>query len=438
MVGSARGWTNAVRLVVGLALCALVVACSEDKIPLNWQDSVRAGLGDPDSLVSGALVTRENSGHIDVSTGDGDFLLVGIVDRAGGSLTAKAFMQWDLDNLPDGDIVSAHIEMHLNGVDEAQANGEYDLRIYRVLGNWDEDSLNAQPLPPVDIGTPLGEARVDTAGLASAHEVLTLVDLFESEDPDEDLLELVREWADDDTTNHGLMLRPRSDTERAFLRFFSSEGVPSGASATLLTPLLVLEIQGDDATTVSLQASEDAYVIETEGDLVSLPEDALLVSAGYVHHAMLAFELPAPLTPVAAGRPADYVIVRGMLELSVLRDTEWSLAEGETMTLSVYDAEVDWSQADPWPNTALGQLLDEVTVAAEDSTVTINIAPHLQLLHEGSGTTLVIQSEATTDELRSLVLIGARLDLRQPEDPPIRRGPVVSITYAPVQDRLGE
>jgi hypothetical protein len=420
----------AVRLACALALlAALAASCSETQSPLDWRDAVRKGLGSADSLIADTLVVREGFKHIEVPTGASGYFLVGAIDRSAGSLVSKAYMRWDLTDLPEGEIVSAHIEMHLNGVDDPVAGGTgvYDLAIYEVVEAWDEDSLNAIG-PPAVLEVSLGHARVDTTGLADSSSVLPLT-LFESEDPDEGLLEKVLDWAADDSTNYGLMLRPLADSERGFLRFFSAEGRPSGSTTALSTPLLVLEIQGDDTTTVSLEAIDDAYAMEPEGEPVTLPAGALLVSSGYVNHAMMQLELPPPLTPATGDEAPQLAIIRGVLTLSLITDSEWSLAGDATMSVSLYDADVDWSLADPWPQTVLRERLDKVTVAAGDSTIVFDMAVHLQRLLEGSGRTLVLQGDNSTDKLRSIVVDGRESGAHRPR---------LEIVYAQLADRLGD
>jgi hypothetical protein len=275
-----------------------------------------------------------------------------------------------------------------------------------------------------------GHAQIDTTGIAHANQVLAMT-LFESEDPDEGLLAKVIDWAGDNSTNYGLVLRPLADSERGFLRFFSSEGLPSGSTGALSTPLLVLEIQGDDTTTVSLEAIDDVYAMEPEGEPVTLPEGTLLVSSGFVHHAMLQLELPPPLEPVTGDEVPQLAIIRAALTLSLVTDSEWSLAGDATMSLSLYDAKVDWSQANPWPGTVLHERLDRVTVAAGDTTVVFHIAPHVQRLLEGISpeTTLVLQSDSSTDKLRSIVIDGRGS---------VARAPRLEIVYAQLADRLGD
>ncbi|MBM3318250.1 MAG: DNRLRE domain-containing protein [Candidatus Eisenbacteria bacterium] len=417
--------------LLGVFLLALAAAaCSEKHELLTWRDAPRGLLGEIDSLAADTLVVAESFSRVDVPTGAAGYFLAGVVDRAGGSVTAKAFLRWDLTQLPSGTIVAAHMEMHLSGVDEPEADGtgRYAVRIFEVLESWSEESLNALGPPAVDAGVPWGEATIDTTGLAAAGRVLLQPNLFAGTDPMTGLLALARRWQAADSLNHGLMLRPRSDSERAWLRFFSSEGQPSGSSAALSTPLLVLEIQGDETSTISLEAVADAYAIDVEGDPIALPEGALLVSSGLVHHAMLRLELPPPLAPAPAGRTAAYAILRGLLTLRLDTASEWRLREGESMTVSLFDADVDWGQADPWPNAALHELLDRVTVAAGDTTVAFAVGPHLQGLLEGNRRTLVLQSDSATDRLRSLVLQGAGAEASRPR---------IEIGFAPRLDRLG-
>jgi hypothetical protein len=429
---ASHAWRDpaAVRLACALALLvALGAACSETQSPLDWRDAVRKGLGSADSLTADTLVVREGFKHIEVPTGASGYFLVGAIDRSAGSLVSKAYMRWDLTDLPEGEIVSAHIEMHLNGVDDPVAGGTavYDLGIYEVIDAWDEDSLNAIG-PPAVRDVSLGHAQVDTVGLAAASSVLAFT-LFKSEDPDEGLLAKAIEWAADDSTNYGLMLRPLADSERGFLRFFSAEGRPASSTTVLSTPLLVLEIQGDDTTTVSLEAIDDAYAMEPEGAPVTLPEGGLLVSSGYVHHSMLKLELPPPLAPATGDEAPKLAIIRGELTLSLVPDNEWSLTGDATMSVSLYDAEVDWSLADPWPETILRERLDRVTVAAGDTTVVFDMAPHLQWLLEGSGHTLVLQGDNSTDKLRSIVVQGRESGAHAPR---------LEIVYAQLADRLGD
>ncbi len=429
---ASHAWRDpaAVRLGCVIALLgALVVSCSETHSPLDWRDAVRKGLGSADSLAADTLVARENFKHIELATGASGYFLVGAIDRSAGSLVSKAYMHWDLTDLPEGEIVSAHIEMHLNGVDEPVVGGTgiYELGIYEVTEAWNEDSLNAIG-PPAVRDVSLGHAQVDTTGLAAASNVLALT-LFESEDPDEGLLAKVRDWAADDSTNYGLMLRPLEDSERGFLRFYSAEGRPSSSTSVLSTPLLVLEIQGDDTTTVSLEAVDDAYAMQAEGEPVTLPASAMLVSSGYVNHAMMQLQLPPPLTPVTGDEAPPLAIIRGVLTLSLVTDNEWSLSNDATMSLSLYDADVDWSLADPWPDTVLRELLDKVTVAAGDTTVVFHIAPHVQRLLEGSGRTLVLQGDNSTDKLRSIVVDGRESGAHRPR---------IELVYAQLADRLGD
>lgn len=421
------GRAASIALLVALA----AVGCSETRDPLDWRDSTRGVLGDLERLSADTLVVYEDSRQIDVATGAGSYFLAGRVAREGGALTAKTFVRWDLSTLPEGEIVEAKIEMHLDGVDEPVVSTGQGFRLvaHEVLGAWTEENLNTIAPPEVDLGTVIGEAEIDTSGLAVSDSVLYLPDLFAGTDPGSGLLGLVRRWQADSSSNRGLMLRPAVDSDEGFLRFFSQEGQPSGAATTLLTPLLVLEIQGEDTTTVSQEALDDAYVIDAEEGLVDLPEGTLLVSSGFVHHAMLLLELPAPLGPPVAGAPPAQQVLQGLLTLRLAVDSEWSLPEGESMTLSIYDARVDTSLADPWPETLLVERLDRVTIRGGDTLAVLEVAKHLQRVHEGSGHALVLQSEGATNRLLSLVIHGGRAASLRPS---------CEISYAPRLDRLGQ
>jgi len=413
------------QLVICAALLGGASSCSESETPLDWREAVRAGLGSLESLATDTLVVQAQMSRIDVGTGAGGFLLVGPVARGAGELVAQVYMKWDLSTLPEGTVTAAHIDMHLAGVDEADpAGGSYALRIHEILEPWSEDSLNLVPLPEAQTGVTLASAEFDTSGLESSNGVLTLPELFVSED----LLTLARRWSTDPQSNHGVLLRPRSTTAPGFVRFYSSEGLPPNATSALATPLLVVEVQGADTTTVSLEAVDDAFVMAAEGEVFDLAADELVVASGYVHHALLQLDLPPALAPETAAR-AGIAIVQGRLELPLLASSDWSLAAEEQIELRLYETETDWTQEDPWPGTTLIQLIDRVTVSGEDSVAAFGIGAHLRTLVEGSQRSLVIQSENAIDELQSLALVVGETEGRRAR---------VEIAYERVQDRLGE
>lgn len=388
---SGPGAQRAPRLLLLLVslLGAIGLSCSETQQPLDWRDAVRGGLEPLSPVVSVSAVDRGAHDSVAVANGDASRWLVGTIDRQGTTYSARTFLRWDLGKLPEGTIHSASLSLMISAVQLADAaeSGPFELRLYRVTSAWSEDSLVYQPLPSVEVGTPLADALIDTSGLAGSGGVLLRARLCED---DPDLIALLTDWRADSTGNHGIMLRASSASPSGLLRCFSRSGVHPTTGDSLVTPLLEVTVHGADTTTVSLEVAADAYTLGPLAPPAALPDSLLWLSAGVVQRVALHID-PAPFlsAPTQAGSP-QRVPLRGVLRLHLVPGEDWSLAPGSTLTIWTYDAEIDWTAEDPIRGATLIESLGEVVVAGEDSTLEIPIADHLRRRMEGTERSLLL------------------------------------------------
>ena len=424
--GSIRSRTGRLLFAALPLVCVAGLSCSETQQPLEWRDAVRGGLGETRRVTSDQALVSSAHDSVVVATGSASRWLVGKVERSGTTHSARAFLRWDVTGLPEGEITSAHVDLLVAGLDasDPQDSGPFQLRLYEVRGEWSEDSLNLGPLPEVNIGAPLADATIDTAGLGAADGVLTRANLFE----DPDLIALIDDWRADSSSNRGIMLRASSASPAGVLRFFSREGTDPAAGSALATPLLVVEVQGTDTTTVSLEAVADAYAMGATGPASALPESLLVVSSGFVQRAALRLNPAVLLCAPEGGNLPTEAVIRGVLRLSLMPGEDWSLPVGRTIQLRVYEAEVDWASPTPLASATLGAYIGGLTVAGADSTVEVPIAPHLRRLVEGEERSLVLECRPEIGGFASILL----------KNQTARRGrPELEVVFGPLGGRRG-
>jgi hypothetical protein len=403
----------AARAVVfgALALAAaIVLACSESEQPLQWRDAVRAGLGADSTRLSRAAIVADAHDSVAVSTGSAAHWLVGKLNRSGTSFSARAFVRWDVTDLPEGTITAAHVNLALASVQfpDPLASGPFELRLYRVTSEWSQDSLSLEPSPSVDLSVPVAEAQIDTAGLAAGSGILIKADLF----ADPDFAALVDDWRADSTSNHGVMLRMSSPSPAGILRFFAHEGVHPTSGAELATPLLDVTV---DTTTVSFVAVDDAYAFGPVSPPVAQPDSVLQVSGGFVQRAALRID-PLPLLGVdALPEPPAEALLRGVLRLHLERGGDWSLAAGQTVTIRAYEALIDWTADDPVRSAVLGARIAEATVAGEDSTLELGVASYLRDRIEGGKADMILLCYPEVDQVGSVLFKGRGARIGVPE-----------------------
>jgi hypothetical protein len=401
------------RLLLLLApiLGAFGFSCSETQQPLELRDAVRGGLEQPSHVASVAAVDTSAFDSVAVSTGDASRWLVGTIERQGTTYSARTFLSWDLETVPEGTIQSASLSLMIASVELADAaeSGPFEIRLYRVTGTWSEDSLVYQPLPSVDVSAPIADALIDTSGLAASSGLLLRARLFED---DPDLIALISDWLADSTSNHGIMLRASSASPSGLLRCFSRTGIHPSTEDALLTPLLEVTV---DTTTVTLEAAADAYTMGPLSTPAAVPDSLLWLSSGCVRRTALHIDpLPFFAVPALSGS-TQLVPLRGVLRLHLVPGNDWSLAGGGTLTIWAYDAEVDWTAADPIRGATLIENLGEVTVAGEDSTVDIPIAKHLRHRMEGVERSVVLISAPEVGQARSVLFKGPTARVGPPE-----------------------
>jgi hypothetical protein len=413
---SAARAQRAQRLFLLLApiLGAIGFSCSETQQPLELRDAVRGGLEQPSPITSVAAVDMAAYDSVAVTNGAATRWLVGNIDRQGTTYSARTFLRWNLGTVPEGTIHSASLSLMISSVELADAaeSGPFEIRLYRVTGAWSEDSLVYQPLPSVDVGTPIADALIDTTGLAASGGILLRARLFED---DPDLIELLSDWLADSTRNHGLMLRASSASPSGILRCFSRTGHHPATEDTLATPLLEVTVYGEDTTTVSLEVAADAYTMGPLAPPAPLPDSLLWLSSGVVQRTALHID-PTPFyaEPTLSGS-SQLVPLRGVLRLHLAPGYDWSLAGGSTLTIWAYDAEIDWTAADPIPGATLIESLGEVTVAGEDSTVDIPIADHLRRRMEGIERSVLLICAPEVGQAGSVLFKGRAARVGPPE-----------------------
>ncbi len=413
------------RLLALASLCVtalLGLSCSETHEPLDWRDAVRSGLGESHALVADTLVDWTAQGTAVVANGSTGRLLIGRVTREDQTIEARAFVRWDLSELPEGTVSAAHVEVHLAGIDAADPTGADDhvLHMHRVVEAWTEDSLGLIPPPAAYMGS-WAEGSLSSDGLGYEDTLLFKGDLF----GDQELQTWIADWRTADSTNFGVMLRATSGSAEGILRLYSSEGVDYESGASLLTPLLVVTVDG---TAVSIEADADAYYVDCS-PVVAPPDSLLLVSSGYVQRAALHLTLPASLPEATASDPPAIAIVRGLLRLHVVPGAAWSLPSERTLVVRAYESQIDPSAADPLADITFDDLIAESSVAGDDSVLVLGIAEHLQSRLEGSTKSLVLVCRTETGRLSSLLLQGVNGVGGRPE---------VELQWVTLGERLGQ
>ncbi|MBP6875416.1 MAG: DNRLRE domain-containing protein [Candidatus Eisenbacteria bacterium] len=381
---------------------ASLLGCGESHEALDWNESVRAGLADPDTLISDSLVVQSADGPVEVSTGLSPYLLAGTTTRGGQELRAETYLRWDVSSVPQGTVTEASLTLYLQQVDlPGSGGGEFSLAMHEVTGAWGEDSLTAGNRPPTDAAT-IASAIVDTLGIQGGDSVIVLTDVFDAPG-NEDFRRLIESWVTDSGTNRGVVIDAAAGSAEGLLRFFSAEGLPAGFGTPFLTPLLVVETAD---TLLSFEAIQDAFLVTPMGGPPAIPDSLLLVSAGYAHRAAFRLDLEQLLGPSSTADP-NLAVIRAVLRLRLEPGQAWSLPAGQSFSLHAYEARIDWSAADPVASAEVIERISTVTAHGGDPEIAIPIGTLMQDLVEGLDRDLLVLANTEVQEAKSVLLRGA-------------------------------
>lgn len=401
----------------------LVPSCSEIEEPLEWRDSARGGLGQaPVTISADSLVDAHLSYPAYVSTGSSSYFLAGVLDRGDTRLESSAYLRWDLEDLPDGTILRAYVQLILRNVEQADSSavGPFRLWMYDLAEAWDEDSLET---PPARGGFIAGNGEITTGGVSDTSDVL-LPTLFD----DSGLIGLVGDWRRGHKENYGVVLRPDDQSEQGFLRLISSEGAPQGTVSDIATPALVIEIDlGTKDTLITKEAIADAYVIDVAGEIV-LGESELLISSGYVRRGLLGLDLQNLIRQEPDSFPLGSVVHRATLTIRVVPESDWQLPADETLTMWVYETEDAWSENQA-PDSIAASYVSQTIVTASDSVAVLDVRGPVQGIFEGRDPGLFLRCASEVGIFRSVLFSVGE---------PSGRPPVLDVSIArPSPGRLG-
>ncbi len=426
-----RGWRDAAvgRWPAGIAAagaCALVTlglpSCSETKEPLDWSAATRPGLGDaPEFFHSDTLVVADAGYNPAVLTGAGLYLLAGHVvreDPFAGELTGRAYLKWDLSGLPAGEVTAARLDLILRDVSNPDPTepDSFVFQMHEVLEGWAEDSLGTEPFPAVGEPVAGGRGSLAVAGVNDSSDV-ALFGAFRGEG----LRALVTAWRDNTRENNGLVIQPAPDeTQQGFLRFISSEGEPRGTVVKVNTPVLQVTIAtatGD--TTISREPAADGYVVAAHlpgsSAPIVAPDSLLLLGMGHVQGLLFDFDLPALLASDPVRFPAGLAVHQATLHLTAVRDTDWSLAAGQQMTILPYQTPTAWTEEAPPSAIALEVALPATTVSGDDGEVVLDVRDAVQAMVGGADASLAVICSSATSQFRSLLCKSREAALGRPE-----------------------
>jgi len=419
----------ACRWLLGIAApgtCALAVlglmSCSETKEPLDWSAATRPGLGDTPEVFASDTLVLANAGYPPtVLTGAGLHLFAGHVVRAdpfAGALTARAYLKWDVSGLPAGEVTGARIDLILRDVsnpDPAEPDS-FVFQVYEVLEAWTEDSLGVEPFPAIGGALADGHGVLRVSAVSDTSDV-ALTDVFRGAG----LRAMVTTWRDNAEANYGLVIQPApEETQQGFLRFISSEGVPTGTAVNLSTPVLLVTVataSGD--TTLSLEAAADGFVVAAHqpasNEAIVVPDSLLLLSMGRVQGLLFDFDLPALLASDPLQFPAGLAVHQATLHLTPVPDTDWSLAADQEMTILPYQTPTSWTEADVPTAVTLDVALPSSTISGEDEEVVLDVRDAVQAMIEGADVSLALVCSSATSQFRSLLCKSRRAALGRPE-----------------------
>ncbi len=422
----------------GLCLIFLLAltlsSCSDDESLLNWSESNRDGLSDPaDTLVSAEAITAGATYWEQQATGRTSYFLVGRVDRAGlvedaTTVFADAYLKWDLTDLPEGTIVSAKLEFVLHDLDDAGTTPpeSFNLRLFEVTQAWEEDSLGLYEAPLTREATSFGNSGAfDVSNLSDTLDV-SLPQLFVSPG-DSTLMDLVNQWLDDPSTNHGVAVRAADETdEQGFLRFVAREGTPIGAAYEDIDvdwPKLTLEVQvaEGDVEIRSLTAVEDGFQFyggDGRGGFRAFgrertafagmdSETQLLLSSGYVQPMIFKIELDSLMAEDPQRFPKGLAIHQATLELTQILGDEWSMTPEDTLWLEAFTASTEWSEDDPpEPGEVNGPFISSTRITHDDETVSLDVRSAVQRIVEGEDLSIVVLIDAGPSVFRTILFQG--------------------------------
>jgi hypothetical protein len=434
-----RVWMVRGRLpgIAAMGACALAIlgqlSCSETKEPLNWTAATRPGLGDdPETLDCDTLVVANAAYNPTVLTGSALYLLAGHVlheDPFAGELTSRAYLKWDVSELPAGEIAEARIDLILRDVSNADPADpdSFVFQIHDVLETWTEDSLGAEPFPPVGAPIEGGRGVVDVTGVTDTSDV-AVANVFHGAG----LRDLVAAWRVDEEANKGLAIEPApGEVQEGFLRFISGEGQPRGTGVKLNTPVLLVTIAtatGD--TTISLEAVADGYTVTAHlpgsSEPVVAPDSLLVLSGGYVQGLLFDFDLPALLESDPVRFPEGMAVHQATLTLTTVADTDWSLEPDDELTILVYQTSTEWTEDDVPTAIALDDALPSIEVSGEDDVVVLDVRDAVQAMVEGADVSLALTLSSATSRFRSLLCKSRKAQVGRPELRIVYSGPTAS------------
>ncbi|MCK4303833.1 MAG: DNRLRE domain-containing protein [Candidatus Eisenbacteria sp.] len=405
-----------VKIGLWLLMAAWVSSCSETQRPLEWEEAVRGGLdASPITVDADTLVVASASYHEPVWTGISSYFLVGHLEQSNlalGAITAQAYLKWDVSDLPEGEILSAHLEFVLRDYERTPSEGPdlFNLELFAVTDSWCEDSLGIAA--PASYGTQVGRSgSIDVTNMPgfpdfpeSTDAVLSANDFILAELP-----ALVDQWRGDESANNGLVIVPaRTDPGEGFLRFVSSEGDPRDQTTEISTPALVVEIAAADGDTIiTLEATEDGYAVFAEdedlGASLCLGDDEdLILSAGYARRIILALDLSDPQV-----FPPGIAVHQAVLQLTVEPDADWILDPDKELTVRVHESDAVWSEGDLPETIEIDvESISSAVLTGDSTTVELDILDPVQKMLEGSDVSLVLRCALEPDFFRTLLVKG--------------------------------
>ena len=400
-------------LLIALVGLVALSSCSETQRPVDWQNGARGPLRViADTVVTDTSVVENANYHQPLRTGDSDFFMVGSITRAAPramTLHARAYLRWDVSDLPEGDVVAAHLEFLLRGLEQVTATdpGAFHVRMYRLLTEWDEGDIGMVAGP--DIGPQIGFSETfDISEVSDSLDVL-FTDLW----PEAPTADLVEEWREASDENYGIALQiVEGPSEEGYMRFISREGLPRGVETDIGTPLLVVKVRvsPDSVATISMEPEADGYDFLEESRLPapffpSTEDTVHLLSSGYAHRLVMRLDLEALREAEPERFPLGLGVHSATLRLTTILGADWSLAADQEMDVGVYETTDAWSEGEPIDSLIItGDFISETTIAATDSVIDFSIRIPAQRLFEGSDLSLVFLSAREADLFRSVLV----------------------------------
>ena len=341
------------RLVCFLLLLAGGIACGEGETDLLNPGSDRDQGALPDTI-EGIAASADRSFRPRLQTGA--FRALTIADENG--LVSHAYLRFDSDALPD----TAGILLGELGLRLVRASGgPFRIQAHEIAASapaWTEEELPVEPLP-------LDPPFFATDGTIAPAEGETLIVAEAVRIP----AEILKRWKIDPASNRGLALTLVSDRP-GVLRALSKE---ADDDTTTADPSL--EILREDAVSVVIAPSDDAYRLVDSNPPATGAEPALQIGQTVPHETLLRFDLPAEV--IERGT----VIHRAEI---LLRTVPGSIAEGDSFVVGIYRNESAWQEAAEPDTVAREALAIDIAIVKSDvDSLLFDLGPAVQRWVDG-------------------------------------------------------